>query len=133
MILGAAVPRRLVLSRLAQEDLDAVAYATIERFGWGQLVVYEARMRGVLEEIVRGPHVLPSRAEPELTRMVGHPAAVWSRHLGPRARHRWYYRVIEDSDSGSEGARELVQVARLLHDAMEPAGYVGEGFGSLTQ
>lgn len=126
MIMGAMPPRRLLLSPLAEQDIDAILDATVDRFGWTQRDKYEAKMRAVLREIVRAPYAAPARAEPELTRIVGHPSPVWSRHLGSKARHRWCYRVVED------GEREVVQVARLLHDAMEPTRHVGEGFGEMA-
>ncbi|MEM1097694.1 MAG: hypothetical protein AAGH92_02780 [Planctomycetota bacterium] len=126
MIWGAGVPRRVVLSSVAQSDIDEIAFATVKRYGWGQFELYEAKMRRTLDEIVRAPHGVPARVEPELTRLIGHASAVWSRHLGRRARHRWYYRVVDDAGA------EVVQVARLLHDAMEPTRHVGEGFDDLS-
>jgi toxin ParE1/3/4 len=103
---------KLRISRQAWNDLLEVKAYTLEHYGLGQMERYESLIEDALERIAA--NAATGKARPEL-----HPG-VRSLHIGQpgrRARHVVFYRM------GSDG---VVEVIRVLHDAMDFARHIPE-------
>lgn len=113
------------LTRGARNDIAAILRASAEGFGWPARERYAALVAMGLGELRADPHCLGSVERPELL-------------PGTRTYHLRHCRRRVAADGVTVGAPrhliayrieggEVVVVLRVLHDAMELAGWLGEG------
>lgn len=96
---------KLRLSAHAERDIAEVLLWTLERFGERQCEVYEALIRRAFEDVAQDPQI--ARARPEIHEQA---RTLHLARCGQRARHFFLLRIAPDG---------VVEVARLLHDAMD--------------
>ena len=101
---------RVRLTRSAETDFHNILHWTSERFGDAQARIYNDTLNEAIEALIEGPDVAGSRRRDEIAE------GVMTLHVARgrrRGRHFVLYRV------GSEGEPFLIEVLRLLHDAMD--------------
>jgi toxin ParE1/3/4 len=111
-----AGPRWLVvLGADAERDFAAVLRWTTERFGEHQARTYKETLLAAVRYLEDGPNAAGARARDDIRPglMCLHVA-----RKGRRGRHFIMFRVIDAADS------RVIQVVRILHDAMDIARHV---------
>jgi toxin ParE1/3/4 len=103
---------QLRLSAVAQADIVKMLTWTAERFGISAQERYEHLLSSALSGLLANPERIGSAARPELgDRVRSFHLRYSKRHTGvARPRHLILYRI---GDAG------IVEIGRLLHDAME--------------
>lgn len=110
-------PWRIRLGAEAERDFLRILQYTAESFGPRQTVIYKATLMDALAELTQGPNVVGSRARDEIL------PGVRTLHLarrGRRGRHFIMYRAAEG---------KVVEVLRILHDAMDLALHIPPDIG----
>ena len=107
---------KIRISPWAAEDIEGVLSPTPERFGEGIYSQYQELINEAFAALKEDPMRPPARRRPEIHRdaMTFHIG-----QRGKRARHFFLYRVRESG---------FVEIARFLHDAMEPRRHLPRGF-----
>ena len=111
---------RVVLGTLAERDFAAIVAWTAERFGERQADVYGEIMVAAVQALEQGPKVAGVRTRDEIR------PGLMSFHVargGRRGRHFIMFRVVGGADSG------VIQVVRILHDAMDLARQMSDEGG----
>jgi toxin ParE1/3/4 len=103
---------RVVLGSEAEKDFVRILGYTSDIFGPRQAAIYETTILAALADLDSGPEVLGSVARDDLR--PGIRSLHVARH-GRRGRHVIMYRVTNP---------ELIQVVRILHDAMDLARHL---------
>jgi toxin ParE1/3/4 len=107
---------KIRVSRQAAEDIEGVLSRTLEQFGEGKYSQYQELIHDAFAALKEDPMGPPAKRRPEIHR------DAMTFHIGQRgrrARHFLLYRVM---DGG------FVEIARFLHDAMEPRRHLPRGF-----
>lgn len=106
---------RVRLAQAAERDFDDIVRWTAERFGQAQALRYADAMLDAIASLAEGPAVVGSRVPDGL------PAGLRTLSVarrGIKAKHLLIYRVR---------GRSLIEIVRILHDAMDVARHVGGG------
>jgi toxin ParE1/3/4 len=95
------------LSKRAVHDIERVLKQTLQTFGAIQYERYKLLIKEALVDIASNPLASPAQHRPESHRDA---RAFHIARRGRHARHILFYRVV---------GREVVEIGRLLHDAMD--------------
>jgi toxin ParE1/3/4 len=108
---------RIRLGAEAERDFLRILQYTAETFGPRQTEIYKATLMDALAELTQGPNVAGSVARDEIL------PGLRTLHVarrGRRARHFIMYRAAEG---------RILEVLRILHDAMELARHIPPEIG----
>ncbi len=106
------------LTAAAEADFHNILRWTVERFGEAQARVYATTLTDALEALIAGPTVAGAKARDEIAK------GLFTLHVarqGRKGRHFAMFRI------GRDGGRRVIEVLRLLHDAMDLARQVPSG------
>lgn len=103
------------LTEAAERDLREIVRWTAGRFGREQARTYLAILRRTFRVLATGPAVPGARARADLGDQL---YTLHAARGGPRARHLIVFRVTPREGDG------LVEVLRILHDAMDLARHL---------
>lgn len=105
-----ARPRPVRLATAAQADFEDILRWTVGRFGEAQARTYAETLSLALEALATGPNVIGARARDDIAQ------GIFTLHVarqGRKGRHFVVFRI------GHDKGREVIEVLRLLHDAMD--------------
>lgn len=102
-----------MLAGAAQRDFEDIVAWTLEEWGARQARTYAATIRAALRALRDGPSVAGVR--PEIGK------AVHTLHVARGGRKGWHFVVFR-----SREATKLIEVLRILHDAMDMPRHVDE-------
>jgi toxin ParE1/3/4 len=106
----------LRISATARRDIEDVLAYTLAQFGERKRAEYRLLIQLALADIRADPNKTPAKRRPELHRDA---RTFHIARAGRRARHFLLFRVVDG---------EIVEIGRLLHDAMELRRHLPEGF-----
>jgi len=106
---------RVVLGSEAEKDFVRILAFTRDTFGSRQEAIYETTILAAIAELDAGPDVLGSLARDDLRPGV---RSIHVARQGRRGRHFIIYRA---------GQGNVIDVIRILHDAMDLARHVPPG------
>jgi len=112
-------PWRVRLGDEAQADFARILKYTADSFGRKQAAVYKTTLTAALAALHDGPEIRGSVARDEIR------PGLRTLHVarrGRRGRHFVMFRVVSDPAGG-----ELIEVVRILHDAMDFAQHIPPG------
>ena len=98
------------LAAAAETDFQDILRWTLEQFGEAQARIYAETLSAALESLTAGPNVIGARARNDIAR------GLFTLHVarhGRKGRHFIMFRVGRDQD------RQVIEILRLLHDAMD--------------
>lgn len=98
------------LTAAAEADFQDILRWTLEHFGEAQTRVYAETLSSALEALAAGPRVIGATARNDTGK------GLFTLHVarhGRKGRHFVMFRV------GHDQGRDLIEVLRLLHDAMD--------------
>jgi toxin ParE1/3/4 len=98
------------LTAAAEADFQDILRWTVEQFGEAQAHIYAETLSAALEALAAGPTVVGARARDDIAK------GLFTLHVarhGRRGRHFVLFRIGRDEE------REVIEVLRLLHDAMD--------------
>ena len=98
------------LTAAAEADFQNILRWTAARFGQAQARVYARTLSAAIEALVEGPSVVGAKARDEIAR------GLFTLHVaggGRRGRHLVMFRI------GLDQNRDIIEVLRVVHDAME--------------
>jgi toxin ParE1/3/4 len=98
------------LTAAAEADFEDTLHWTVRHFGEAQARVYAETLSAALEALTAGPAALGSKARDDIGR------GLFTLHVarqGRKGRHFVVFRI------GKDQGREVIEVLRLLHDAMD--------------
>jgi toxin ParE1/3/4 len=98
------------LAAAAEADLQGILHWTVGQFGEAQARVYAETLSAALEALTAGPTRLGAKARDDIAK------GLFTLHVarrGRRGRHFMVFRI------GEYQGREVIEVLRLLHDAMD--------------
>ena len=98
------------LNAAAEVDFQGILRWTLEQFGEVQAQVYADTLSAALESLAGGPKVIGAIARNDIAK------GLFTLHVarhGRKGRHFIMFRIGRDKD------REVIEVLRLLHDAMD--------------
>ena len=101
---------RIRLTAAAEDDFRGILLWTLARFGEAQALVYAGTLSRALAALADGPTVLGARARDDIAK------GLFTLHVareGRKGRHLVLFRV------GRDQGEEVIEVLRLLHDAMD--------------
>ena len=105
-----ARPWTVRLTAAAEADYQDILRWTLAHFGEAQARVYAETLSAALEALTAGPKVVGARARKDIAK------GLFTLHVarsGRKGRHFVMFRI------GSERGREVIEVLRLLQDAMD--------------
>jgi toxin ParE1/3/4 len=105
-----ADPWAVRLTVSAEADFQEILSWTAQRFGAGQARVYAETLAAALEALSGGPTVIGAKARDDIAK------GLFTLHVarqGRKGRHFVIFRI------GQEQGRQVIDVLRLLHDAMD--------------
>ncbi|WP_166144930.1 type II toxin-antitoxin system RelE/ParE family toxin [Methylosinus sp. RM1] len=111
-------PWRIRLGAEAEREFLRILQYTAETFGPRQTAIYKATLMDALAELTQGPNVAGSVRRDEI--LPGVRTLHLARRGRRRGRHFIMYRVAEG---------KVVEVLRILHDAMDLARHVPPDIG----
>jgi toxin ParE1/3/4 len=103
-------PWAVRLTAAAEVDFEDILRWTVERFGDAQARAYAETLSSALEALVAGPSVIGAKARDDIAK------GLFTLHVarqGRKGRHFVVFRIGRDKE------REVIEVLRLLHDAMD--------------
>jgi toxin ParE1/3/4 len=103
-------PWAVRLTAAAEVDFEDILRWTVERFGDAQARAYAETLLSALQALVAGPSVIGAKARDDIAK------GLFTLHVarqGRKGRHFVVFRVGRDKE------REVIEVLRLLHDAMD--------------
>jgi len=98
------------LAAAAEADFQDILHWTVGQFGEAQARVYAETLSAALDALTAGPTVLGAKARDDIAK------GLFTLHVarrGRRGRHFVMFRI------GQDRGREVIEVLRLLHDAMD--------------
>jgi len=98
------------LTAAAEADFEDILRWTVGRFGEAQARIYAETLSRALEALAGGPNVIGVKARDDIAQ------GLFTLHVarqGRRGRHFVLFRI------GHDQRREVIEVLRLLHDAMD--------------
>jgi toxin ParE1/3/4 len=93
------------LTEAAERDFQSILAWTAEQFGQAQARRYRESLVSALAVLADGPDPLNWKSREDLA------LGLRSLHVGRRARHILFFRA---------GGEDVVEVLRILHEAMDP-------------
>ena len=108
-------PWPLRLTAAAEADFQGILRWTLEQFGKAQAHAYAETMSSALESLTAGPRVVGAKARNDIGNGI---FALHVARRGRKGRHFIVFRVGHDKD------RDVIEVLRLLHDAMDLARHL---------
>jgi len=103
------------LTATAEGDFQDILHWTVERFGEAQARAYAKTLTSALESLSAGPQVIGARARNDIAK------GLFTLHVarhGRKGRHFVMFRTGKGTD------QKVVEVLRLLHDAMDLARHL---------
>lgn len=103
-------PWQVRLTAAAEADFQDILRWTLDHFGGAQALVYAETLATALESLAAGPTVIGARARDDIAK------GLFTLHVarrGRKGRHFVMFRL------GHDRGREVIEVLRLLHDAMD--------------
>ncbi|MCC7410652.1 MAG: type II toxin-antitoxin system RelE/ParE family toxin [Gammaproteobacteria bacterium] len=98
------------LTAAAEADFEEILGWTVARFGKAQARIYADTVSAALNELAYGPTVVGARERNDILK------GLFTLHVareGRKGRHFLMFRVVRTPD------RDVIEVLRLLHDAMD--------------
>jgi toxin ParE1/3/4 len=98
------------LTAAAETDFQDILRWTVEQFGEAQARNYAETLSAALEALAAGPTIIGAKARSDIAK------GLFTLHIarnGRKGRHFVMFRI-----GGDEG-REVIEVLRVLHDAMD--------------
>jgi toxin ParE1/3/4 len=95
------------LTAAAEADFEDILRWTVGRFGEAQARIYAETLSAALNVLATGPTVVGARRRDDILR------GIFTLHVARKGRHFVMFRVGRAPD------REVIEVLRLLHDAMD--------------
>lgn len=98
------------LAAAAESDFQDILRWTLEQFGDAQAHAYAKTISAALEALTSGPAIAGAQARDDIAK------GVFTLHIarrGRRGRHFVMFRI------GRDKGREVIEVLRVLHDAMD--------------
>lgn len=98
------------LAAAAEDDFQEILRWTIEQFGEEQARIYAKTLSAALEELTTGPELIGARARSDIAK------GLFTLHVarhGRKGRHLVIFRIGHDRQG------EVIEVLRVLHDAMD--------------
>lgn len=108
---------RVRLAAAAEADFQEVVAWTTARFGRVQARVYARTLMATLDELTEGPSAVGVTARDDIADGI---LTLHAARSGRRGRHLVVFRVGRDKDG------ELIDVLRILHDAMDLPRHIPE-------
>jgi toxin ParE1/3/4 len=105
------------LTSAAERDFQSILTWTTEQFGEAQTRDYASILSAAIHALADGPDVLTSKARDEIAPGL---RVLHAARFGRRARHMLLYRAGPDA---------VIDVLRILHDAMDIERHVSGGGG----
>lgn len=109
---------RVRLAEAAENDFAEILRWTLERFGEQQERIYAETLAAALEDLAAGPGVVGAAARDDIDK------GIFTLHVarhGRKGRHFVMFRVGRDRE------HNVIEVLRLLHDAMDLSRHVLPG------
>jgi toxin ParE1/3/4 len=103
------------LTAAAEVDFQGILRWTLEQFGEVQAQVYADTLSSALESLAAGPKVIGAKARNDIAK------GLFTLHVarhGRKGRHFIMFRIGRDKD------RKVIEVLRILHDAMDLARHL---------
>lgn len=107
---GGTPPWSVRVSAAAEADLQGILRWTLEHFGAAQARVYSETLAAALEALAAGPTVVGARARNDIYK------GLFTLHVARRGRKGRHFVIFR---FGRDQGREVVEVLRVLHDAMD--------------
>jgi len=98
------------LAAAAEADFQEILEWTVERFGEAQARAYAQTLTAALEALAAGPATAGVKARGDIAE------GLYTLHVGRRGRKGRHFVVFR---IGRDQGREVIEVLRLLHDAMD--------------
>jgi len=98
------------LTAAAEADFEEILRWTVDRFGEAQARIYAETISAALNDLAAGPTIVGARKRDDILK------GIFTLHvarMGRKGRHFVMFRV------GRAPEREVIEVLRLLHDAMD--------------
>ena len=98
------------LTAAAEADFEEILRWTVAQFGEAQARIYADTVSAALNELTSGPTVVGARERNDILK------GLFTLHVardGRKGRHFVTFRVVRSPD------RDVIEVLRLLHDAMD--------------
>ncbi len=98
------------LTAAAEADFEDILRWTVGRFGEAQARIYAETLSRALEALAGGPNVIGAKARDDIAQ------GLFTLHVarqGRKGRHFVVFRI------GDDQGRQVIEVLRLLHDAMD--------------
>ena len=105
-----ARPWPVRLTAAAEADFEDILRWTVGRFGEAQARIYGETLSRALEALAGGPNVIGARARDDIGKGI---LTLHVARQGRKGRHFVVFRI------GHDKGREVIEVLRLLHDAMD--------------
>jgi toxin ParE1/3/4 len=102
--------RTVRLTAAAEADFEKILRWTVDQFGEAQARIYAETISAALKDLAAGPTIVGARERDDILR------GIFTLHVarnGRKGRHFVMFRVRRGPD------REVIEVLRLLHDAMD--------------
>lgn len=98
------------LAAAAEADFQDILRWTVEQFGEVQARVYAETLSAALEALAAGPTVIGAKVRDDIAK------GLFTLHVGRRGRRGRHFVMFR---IGHDHGREVIEVLRLLHDAMD--------------
>ena len=98
------------LTAAAEADFEEILRWTMDQFGEAQARIYAETISEALNDLAAGPTIVGARKRDDILK------GIFTRHVarkGRKGRHFVMFRIGRAPD------REVIEVLRLLHDAMD--------------
>ena len=103
------------LAAAAEADFQDILRWTLGQFGEAPARIYAETLSAASESLVAGPKVIGAKARNDIAK------GLFTLHVarhGRKGRHFLLFRVGRDND------RQVIEILRLLHDAMDLASHL---------
>ncbi len=103
-------PWTVRLTAAAEADFEEILRWTVSQFGEAQTRIYAETLSAVLNDLVAGPTIVGARKRDDILK------GLFTLHVarkGRKGRHFVMFRIASAPD------RDVIEVLRLLHDAMD--------------
>lgn len=113
--MAAEPPWPVRLTAAAETDFHGIVRWTCERFGEAQARAYADTLVSAITDLAQGPAILGAKVRNDID------TALFTLHVsrgGRRGRHFLIFRI------GHDGDRDVIEVLRILHDAMDVPRHV---------
>jgi toxin ParE1/3/4 len=108
-------PWRVSLAAAADADFAEILYWTAERFGRAQAEAYAETLWAALDALTEGPSILGAKPRNDIA------PGIHTLHVARSGRKGSHFVVFRPR---RERGREVIQILRILHDAMDLHSHV---------